>query len=78
MERYLNSAIYSVLREMNDPAKRILSALGEMGSADAIQGVIEELQKTQDGLKEEIKRQDEIVHGADGNGEDGEDNGGGE
>lgn len=76
MERYLNSAIYSVLREMNDPAKRILSALGEMGSADAIQGVIEELQKTQDGLKEEVKRQEEIVHGADGNGEDGEENGG--
>lgn len=74
MERYLNSAIYSVLRELNDPVKRFLEALGEMSSAEGMQNAIDSIKAAQEQVNAEIARQDSIIHGEDENG--GEENAG--
>ena len=63
MERYLNSAIYSVLREMNDPVKRFLSTLSLMGTDEQIKKTTELAKKTASEILEEQKRQDKIVNG---------------
>ena len=77
MERYLNSAIYSVLRELNDPVTRFMEALGAMSSAEGMQKAIESIQEAQEQVNAEIARQESIIHGEDESGK-GEDNRGGE
>ena len=64
MERYLNSAVYSVLRELNDPVTRFMSAIGEITSADGVQKAMDAIAEAQKGISEEMKRQEEIIHGA--------------
>lgn len=62
MERYLNSAIYSVLREMNDPVKRFLNAVGEMTSAESIQNAIDGIKEAQEEIEKEKARQERIIN----------------
>lgn len=64
MEKYLNSAVYSVLRELNDPATRIISAIGVMFSAEGLEDAKSKIEEAYKGIAEEMKRQDEIIHGA--------------
>lgn len=66
MEKYLNSAIYSVLRELNDPVRRFLEAMGTMGSQDGIQAALDSIQQSQAGIAKEQERQEAIIHGEDG------------
>lgn len=61
MERYLNSAIYSVLRELNDPVKRFMEAMGEIGSAEGIQKALDTIESAYQGIEQERQRQDEII-----------------
>lgn len=63
MERYLNSAIYSVLREMNDPVKRFLNAVGEMASAESIQNAIDGIKEAQEEIEKEKARQERVING---------------
>ena len=77
LERYMNSAIYSVLRELNDPAMRILSAIGEMGSVEAFRSTLDVLEATKEGIEKEKERQERIINGEEDT-EGGEENGGGE
>ncbi len=72
-EKYLNSAIYSVLRELNDPAKRILDALGNMASAEMMQNTLNQIQEYQAGIKEEIEKQRTIMENGEGVNADGSD-----
>ena len=74
MERYLNSAIYSVLRELNDPVKRFLESLGEMSTPEGMQNAIDSIKQAQEQVNAEIARQESIIHGEDENG--GEENAG--
>ena len=76
MERYLNSAIYSVLRELNDPVKRFMEAIGEMSSAEGMQNAIESIKEAQEQVNAEIARQEQIIHG--GTDDGGTDDGAGE
>ena len=63
MEKMLNSAIYSVLREMNDPVKRIIHSIGAMGSEEGLQSAIAMMEQTQEGIKQEQERQEGIIKG---------------
>jgi|GEM_PF-1988803 len=72
-EKYLNSAIYSVLRELNDPAKRIMDALGNMASAEMMQNTLNQIQEYQAGIKEEIEKQRTIMENGEGVNADGSD-----
>lgn len=63
MEKCLNSAIYAVLRELNDPVKRFMEALGTMASAEGIQSAIETIREAEAGIEAERKRQEGIIHG---------------
>ena len=63
MEKYLNSAVYGVLRELNDPVTRIMEAIGYLSSREGVQQAIDTIKEAQDGITEEKKRQDEIIHG---------------
>ena len=64
MEKYLNSAVYSVLRELNDPVTRFMSAIGEITSAEGVQKAMDAIKEAQEGISDEMKRQNEIIHGA--------------
>ena len=63
MEKYLNAAIYAVLRELNDPAKRIIEAIGAMGSVDWMKETIGKIEEVEKGIKEEQERQERIING---------------
>ena len=63
MEKCLNSAIYAVLRELNDPVKRFMEALGAMASAEGIQNAIETIKEAEAGIEKERERQERIIHG---------------
>ena len=63
MEKCLNSAIYAVLRELNDPVKRFMEALGTMASAEGIQSAIETIEEAETGMEAERQRQERIIHG---------------
>ena len=65
-EKYLNSAIYSVLREMNDPVRRFMEAVGTMGSQEYVQAALDNIQQSKDGIEKEKKRQEAIMHGKGG------------
>jgi hypothetical protein len=62
-EKYLNSAIYGVLRELNDPVKRFMEALGYLGSAEGVQDALDMIRESADGIEKERERQEEIIHG---------------
>ena len=63
MEKYLNAAIYAVLRELNDPAQRIIEAIGTMGSMDWMKETISQIEEAEKGIKEEQERQERIING---------------
>lgn len=63
LEKYLNSAIYAVLRELNDPIRRFMHAMGEIGSSEGIQNALESIRQSQEGIVEERERQGQIIHG---------------
>ena len=65
MERVLNSAIYAVLREKNDPVTRFIEAFGAMTSAEGIQAAIDSIKEAQDGIEAERLRQESIMRGED-------------
>lgn len=62
-EKYLNSAVYGLLREMNDPVKRFMEALGYLGSAEGVQQAMDLIRESADGIEKERERQEEIIHG---------------
>jgi hypothetical protein len=70
MEKYLNSAIYSVLREMNDPVRRFMEAIGTMTSAEGIQEAMGSIEDSRKKIEAEKKRQEEIVNGNGGESSD--------
>ena len=71
MEKYLNSAIYSVLREVNDPIARLIEALGQMGSEEGLEKALETIQETQEEIGKERERQERIIRGEEGEEGDG-------
>lgn len=62
-ERYLNSAIYSVLRELNDPVKRFMEAMGDISSYEGIQRTLDSIKQSQEKIEEERERQEQIING---------------
>lgn len=73
MERHLNSAIYSVLRELNDPVKRFMEAFGTMGSIEGIQEAVKSIEESKDGIEAERERQESIINGEGGDADAGTD-----
>ena len=73
MERHLNSAIYSVLRELNDPVKRFMEAFGAMGSIEGIQEAVKSIEEAKDGIEAERERQESIINGEGGDADAGTD-----
>lgn len=73
MERHLNSAIYSVLRELNDPVKRFMEAFGTMGSIEGIQEAVKSIEEAKDGIEAERERQESIINGEGGDADAGTD-----
>lgn len=71
MEKRLNCAVYSVLRELNDPATRIMSALSTLSSPEALDKMMEAVQEAQEGLEAEKERQERIIQGEEGAEADG-------
>ena len=63
MEKYINAAIYAVLKEMNDPAKRAFQMIQSAFSADTINEAVEQMREYSEKLEEEKERQEKIVHG---------------
>lgn len=72
-EKYLNGAIYAVLREMNDPVRRFVEALGTMASAEWMESMKESIRDSAEGIEREKERQERIIRG-----EEPEENGEGE
>ena len=73
MERHLNSAIYSVLRELNDPVKRFMEAFGTMGSIEGIQEAVKSIEEAKDGIEAERERQESIINNEGGDADAGTD-----
>lgn len=65
LEKYVNCAIYSVLREKNDPVLRMMEALGAVGAADNLSEILEKIKGLQDEISEENARQERIIDGED-------------
>jgi hypothetical protein len=65
LEKYVNCAIYSVLREKNDPVRRLMEALGAVGSAESLSEILEKIKGLQDEISEENARQERIIDGED-------------
>lgn len=65
LEKYVNCAIYSVLREKNDPVRRMMEALGAVGSAENLSEILEKIKGLQDEISEENARQERIIDGED-------------
>lgn len=63
MEKRLNSAVYSVVREMNDPVTRFMTAMGEIGSTEGMEKTLELLQESAKELRDENERQERIIKG---------------
>lgn len=63
MEKTLNSAIYGVLREQNDPIRRLMHSLGAMGSEDMLNSAIEAMKEANEGIQAEKERQERIIKG---------------
>ena len=63
MEKRLNCAVYSVLRELNDPATRIMTALSTLSSPEALDKMMEAVQEAQADLASEQERQEKIIQG---------------
>lgn len=70
MEKHLNSAVYSVLREMNEPVKRLMDALGTLGSAEGVKDAMNTIQEAKEGIEKERERQKRIINGETGEGGD--------
>lgn len=65
LEKYVNCAIYSVLREKNDTVRRLMEALGAVGAADNLSEILEKIKGLQDEISEENARQERIIDGED-------------
>lgn len=63
MEKYMNSAIYAVLREMNDSPKRIMEALGNTATPEGLAQTLESIKVTEEAIEQENERQEAIIHG---------------
>ena len=63
MEKYLNSAIYAVLREKNDTVQRLMAYMRDMASTDVMENAVENVLLAQKSLEEEKARQEAIIHG---------------
>ena len=62
-EKYINTAIYTVLREMNDPVKRIMEVVQTVFNADSMQNAVEEAKELKEQIEEEKERQERIIRG---------------
>lgn len=65
LEKYVNCAIYSVLREKNDPVRRMMESLGAVGAADNLSEILEKIKDLKDEISEESDRQERIIDGED-------------
>ena len=63
MEKYLNSAIYAVLREMNDPVQRTIKVLSHFASAENIEDAKNKVGALQAAIEKEKERQERIMRG---------------
>jgi hypothetical protein len=63
MEKYLNSAIYAVLREMNDPVQRTVHVLSQFASAGNIEDAKNTVGTLQLAIEKEKERQERIMRG---------------
>lgn len=72
MEKYLNSAIYSVLRELNDPITRLVTTLGASASQEGVDMLNTLYEQTKAEIKAETERQERIVNGEEGEPDAGE------
>lgn len=63
MEKYLNSAIYAVLREMNDPVQRTIHVLSQFASAGNIEDAKNTVGTLQLAIEKEKERQERIMRG---------------
>ncbi len=63
MEKYLNSAIYAVLREMNDPVQRTVHVLSQFASAENIEDAKNKAGALQAAIEKEKERQERIMRG---------------
>ena len=63
MEKYLNSAIYAVLREMNDPVQRTIHVLSQFASAGNVEDAKNTVGTLQLAIEKEKERQERIMRG---------------
>ena len=72
VEKRLNSAIYSLLREANDPARRLIVAMTTLDTPKNLSEALEVLRQAQEGILAENIRQDQIIRGGEEGNADGE------
>lgn len=63
MEKYLNSAIYAVIRELNDPVQRTIHVLSQFASAGNIEDAKNTVGTLQLAIEKEKERQESIMRG---------------
>lgn len=63
MEKRLNSCVYAVIREMNDPVTRFMTAMGEIGSTEGMENTLALLRESAKEMREENERQERIING---------------
>lgn len=63
MEKYLNSAIYAVIRELNDPVRRTLHVLSQFASDGNIEDAKNAVDTLQLAIEKEKERQERIMRG---------------
>ncbi len=68
LEKRMNSAIYAVCREANDPISRLVACMSTLASKEFIDNAMKMIEESQQGIERERERQMEIIKG----GEDGE------
>ena len=63
MEKYLNSAIYAVIRELNDPVQRTIHVLSQFASPGNIEDAKNTVGTLQLAIEKEKERQERIMRG---------------
>lgn len=65
-EKYINSAVYSILRDLNDPARRIMDALTNWGPQESLDEAVEKIKEVGKEIEDEKERQEHIIKGEEG------------
>lgn len=63
LEKRLNNAVYALLKNRNDPVKRMARVAATMFSAEFVENALKEAKAAEEGIAEERRKQQEFIDG---------------